>query len=148
MQFNFGDQPWKHPPLEGFIGFAKVPAKNIIPNTKTGKVAERKIVNNAPQALIIEPSRELAEQTFDQIKLFKKHLGSPNVRELLVVGGIKVDDQIRALEAGVDIVVATPGRLEDLIQKGSLSLTQCRFFILDEADGLLKAGYESLINRY
>ena len=60
---------------------------------------------------------------------------------------MKVGDQVKALEAGVDIVVATPGRLEDLIQQGSLSLTQCRFFILDEADGLLKAGYEKLINR-
>ena len=64
--------------------------------------------------------------------------GTPNVRELLVVGGTSVNDQIRTLQAGVDIVVATPGRLEDLIQNGSLSLTQCRFFILDEADGLLK----------
>ena len=59
---------------------------------------------------------------------------------------MKVGDQVKALEAGVDIVVATPGRLEDLIQQKSLSLTQCRFFILDEADGLLKAGYEKLIN--
>ena len=49
-----------------------------------------------------------------------------------------MNDQIRTLQAGVDIVVATPGRLEDLIQNGSLSLSQCRFFILDEADGLLK----------
>jgi ATP-dependent RNA helicase DDX1 len=49
---------------------------------------------------------------------------------LLVAGGMKVDGQIRALDSVVDIVVATPGRLEDLIQKGSLSLTQCRFFIL------------------
>ena len=89
----------------------------------------------------------MAEQTYEQIKLFKKHLGAPNVRELLVVGGMKVGDQVKALEAGVDIVVATPGRLEDLIQQKSLSLTQCRFFILDEADGLLKAGYEKLINR-
>ena len=97
--------------------------------------------------LSFQPSRELAEQTCDQIKHFKAHLGAPNVRELLVVGGMKVDDQKRALAAGVDIVVATPGRLEDLIQNGYLSLTQCRFFILDEADGLLKAGYESLINR-
>ena len=119
-----------------------------MPNSKKGSsTSSRKIVNNAPQALIIEPSRELAEQTFEQIKKFKKHLSAPNVRELLVVGGMKVDEQIRALEAGVDIVVATPGRLEDLIQKQALSLTQCRFFILDEADGLLKAGYEPLINR-
>ena len=80
-----------------------------MPNTKKGSTQIRKIVNNAPQALIIEPSRELAEQTYEALKKFKKHLGSPPVRELLVVGGMRVDDQIRALEAGVDIVVATPG---------------------------------------
>ena len=110
MLFNFGDQPWKYPPLDGYIGFAQVPSKHMVPNTKKGSATQtRKIVNNAPQALIIEPSRELAEQTFEQIKKFKKHLDSPNIRELLVVGGMRVDDQIRALEAGVDIVVATPG---------------------------------------
>ena len=69
------------------------------------------------------------------------------VKELLVVGGAKAQDQINMLKSGVDIVVATPGRLEDLIDNNHLSLAQCRFFILDEADGLLKAGYESLINR-
>lgn len=47
----------------------------------------------------------------------------------------------------VDIVVGTPGRLEDLISSGHLSLTQCRFFVLDEADGLLKQGYSDLIDR-
>ncbi len=89
----------------------------------------------------------MAEQTFNQIKLFKKHLDQPDVSELLVVGGQSSKDQINALRNGVDIVVATPGRLEDLIQSQQLLLTQCRFFILDEADGLLKAGYEPLINR-
>ena len=64
-----------------------------------------------------------------------------------VVGGVNVKDQISALHSGVDIVVATPGRLEDLIQTGQLSLKQCRFFVLDEADGLLKQGYEGFINR-
>ena len=95
----------------------------MVPNSKKGSsTSSRKIVNNAPQALIIEPSRELAEQTFEQIKKFKKHLSAPNVRELLVVGGMKVDEQIRALEAGVDIVVATPGRLVDLLQRRRISL--------------------------
>merc|ERR1719356_367288 len=120
----------------------------MIINSKTGSgVEQRKIVNNAPQAIIIEPSRELAEQTLKQIELFKKHLAAPAVKELLVVGGVNVKDQIAALNSGVDIVVATPGRLEDLVSTGQLSLKQCRFFILDEADGLLKQGYEQLINR-
>ena len=79
--------------------------------------------------------------------MFKKHLDQPAIRELLVVGGVNSKDQIAALRSGVDIVVATPGRLEDLISTGQMSLKQCRFFILDEADGLLKAGYEQLISR-
>ena len=59
----------------GYVGFAQAPAKNVIANNKSGQTQERKLVNNAPQALIIEPSRELADQTYNQIKLFKAHLG-------------------------------------------------------------------------
>ena len=148
MQFNFGDQPWKNEPEPGFVGFVAATEKEIVKNRKKGSdVQQRKIVNNAPQALIIEPSRELAEQTYKQLQQFKAHLGAPAIKELLVVGGVNARDQIGALQAGVDIVVATPGRLEDLISSGELALGQCRFFILDEADGLLKAGYEQLINR-
>jgi len=149
MQFNFGDSPFKHKPFEGYKGFTSADEKNVTINTKKGSntVEERKLINNAPQAIIIEPSRELAEQTLKQIQLFKKHLAAPAVKELLVVGGVNVKDQVSALSNGVDIVVATPGRLEDLIQTGQLSLKQCRFFVLDEADGLLKQGYEGFINR-
>ena len=148
MTFNFGDSPFKFPPFPGYVGFSSADEKNVVSNTKSGQsVEERKIVNNAPQAIIIEPSRELAEQTLKQLELFKKHLPAPAVKELLVVGGVNVKEQISALTSGVDIVVATPGRLEDLISTGQLSLKQCRFFVLDEADGLLKAGYEGFINR-
>lgn len=56
-------------------------------------------------------------------------------------------DQIEALSRGVDIVVGTPGRLEELIGSGHISLAHTRFFILDEADGLLKAGYTQLIHK-
>ena len=133
MLFNFGDQPWKYPPLEGYVGFAQVPSKHIVPNTKKGSATQtRKIVNNAPQALIIEPSRELAEQTFEQIKKFKKHLDSPNIRELLVVGGMRVDDQIRALEAGVDIVVATPGIMPPCLVESGLLPISFKFFLINE----------------
>jgi ATP-dependent RNA helicase DDX1 len=148
MQFNFGDQEWKNEPEPGFVGFTAAADKEIVKNRKKGTdVQQRKIVNNAPQALIIEPSRELAEQTCKQLQLFKAQLGAPIVKDLLVVGGAAARDQIAALKSGVDIVVATPGRLEDLISTGELALNQCRFFILDEADGLLKAGYDQLITR-
>jgi ATP-dependent RNA helicase DDX1 len=86
----------------------------------------------------LQPSRELAEQTLSQIRLFKKHLGAPIVRELLVMGGVASGEQVAALRSGVDTVVATPGRLEELISTKEMSMRQCRFFVLDEADGLLK----------
>lgn len=100
---------------------------------------------NSPLALIIEPSKELAEQTLKQIQIFKKYL--PNIKELLIVGGIPMKDQLSALENGVDIVVSTPGRLDDLIANRNLSLSQVRFFVLDEVDGLLQQGHKDLIGR-
>ena len=60
------------------------------------------------------------------------------MRDLLVVGGIPVKEQIATLNKGVDIVCGTPGRLEELINTGQLSLQSCKFYVLDEADGLLK----------
>ena len=148
MQFNFGESPFRYKPFTDYTGFSTADQRNVVNNTKKGsRVVERKLISNAPQAIIIEPSRELAEQTLKQIQMFKKHLTAPTVTELLVVGGVNVKDQISALSNGVHIVVATPGRLEDLVQTGQLSLKQCRFFVLDEADGLLKQGYDGFINR-
>ncbi|XP_075984261.1 ATP-dependent RNA helicase Ddx1 [Anticarsia gemmatalis] len=148
MSFNFGATPFKYPPSGEYIALNQAPKECVKLNMVSAVAAsEAKPVNNAPQAIIIEPSRELAEQTCNQITKFKKHLDNPQVRELLVVGGVNVKDQINQLNSGVDIVVGTPGRLEDLIQGGYLALTHCRFFVLDEADGLLKAGYGELIDR-
>lgn len=152
MSFNFGAQSFKHEPSEDYIAVCQAPKERIKNSGATSASSGDgsnvvKQVANAPQAIIIEPSRELAEQTFNQIIKFKKYLESPNIRELLIIGGVSVKDQMSALSAGVDIVVATPGRLEDLINSGHLSLTHCRFFVLDEADGLLKQGYSDLIDR-
>ncbi|CAH1117276.1 unnamed protein product [Phaedon cochleariae] len=150
MAFNFGDKLFKHSLPADYQPINSATPQQFISNSNThsGTASAAKIINNAPQAIIIEPSRELAEQTSNQIKLFKKHLGDPVIRELLVIGGVNVKEQISYLQnTGADIVVGTPGRLEDLIQGGYLSLAQCRFFILDEADGLLKQGYTELIER-
>ncbi|CAD0204426.1 unnamed protein product [Chrysodeixis includens] len=149
MSFNFGKTPFKYPPPEGYVAMADAPKDCMKTNVVTpdGVSEAAKPANKAPQSIIIEPSRELAEQTCTQITKLKKYLENPSIRELLVVGGINVKEQISALNSGVDIVVGTPGRLEDLIQGGYLALTHCRFFVLDEADGLLKAGYGPLIDR-
>ncbi|XP_070575608.1 ATP-dependent RNA helicase DDX1-like [Ptychodera flava] len=148
MKFNFGDTKFKFPPSGGFIGLSEAPASVVSPVVGGGQaVVESKPAPNAPKAIIIEPSRELAEQTLTQITKFKKYLQDPQVRELLVIGGQAAKDQVQALSSGVDIVVATPGRLEDLISTGKILLSQVRFFILDEADGLLTQGYSELITR-
>ncbi|XP_067005391.1 ATP-dependent RNA helicase Ddx1 [Anabrus simplex] len=148
MSFNFGSQPFKYPPSKEWIAVCEAP-KECVKDSEIGSggAVQTKLVKNAPQAIIIEPSRELAEQTYNQIIKFKKYLENPTVKALLVIGGVNVKEQIAELNSGVDIVVGTPGRMEDLISGGHLSLTQCRFFVLDEADGLLKQGYTELIDR-
>lgn len=152
ISFNFGEKEFKYLPADGWIGVALAPKNSIKINPVNGKAKEfcqsdLKPISNAPQAIIIEPSRELAEQTYNQIEKFRIHIKNPIVKQLLVIGGTSAKEQIAALNIGVDIVVGTPGRLEELIQGGYLSLTHCRFFVLDEADGLLKQGYTELIDR-
>lgn len=145
--FNFGET-FKFDIPKDFIAVSKAPTSQIeLSQCGSSKIGSNvKKPNNAPYAIIIEPSRELAEQTFNQIKKFKKYLDEPHVKDLLVVGGFSIKDQITTLSSGVDIIVATPGRLEDLISGGHLSLSQCRFYILDEADGLIKQRYTKLID--
>lgn len=147
IQFNFGAEPFKQDAAsKGFVACAMAAAQQTEPNTNGAAVTSQpKPKPNAPQAIIIEPSRELAEQTCEQIRKFKKHLTKPTVNELLVVGGVPVREQLAALQSGIDIIVATPGRLEELINSEQILLTHCRFFVLDEADGLLKANYGNLI---
>lgn len=150
MLFNFGESEFKHKIPEGFVAVCNADKDKV--KTNPFALASAPTENfqakpNAPQAIIIEPSRELAEQTFQQLEKFRKHLKDPSIREYLLVGGQSAKEQISELQKGVDIIVATPGRLEDLIAQGFVLLTNCRFFVLDEADGLLKQGNSGLIDR-
>ncbi|CAH0384139.1 unnamed protein product [Bemisia tabaci] len=150
MSFNFGAQPFKFKPPPGFTPISQAPKElvrnsEVSPGSSGPKILKK--INSAPQAIIIEPSRELAEQTYNQIEKFKKYVEDPKINALLIIGGVSVKEQMAQLSSGVDIVVATPGRLEDLISGGHLSLTHCRFFVLDEADGLLKQGYTEFIDK-
>ena len=151
MEFNFGQKPFKHPPGDGFVAFNAAEEAHVVVSPNFGAQGSSSSAAKAsftgPKAIIIEPSRELAEQTFNQVIKFKKHLKDCVPQELLIVGGVSAQEQIAKLEAGVDIVVGTPGRLEDLISSKKLTLGAVRFFILDECDGLLKQGYTDLINR-
>uniref|UniRef100_A0A8C4QHI9 ATP-dependent RNA helicase DDX1 n=1 Tax=Eptatretus burgeri TaxID=7764 RepID=A0A8C4QHI9_EPTBU len=116
-------------------------------NAGSTQVAQGQKQINAPHALIIEPSRELAEQTCNNIRQCKKFVVDPKIKEVLIIGGVAAKDQLQALEEGVHIVVGTPGRIDDLISTGKLSLSQVRFFVLDEADGLLTQGCTDFIHR-
>lgn len=144
---NFGETEFKYKPPQGYIACAKADIENIKVNTNAQSLYPHTFVPkpNAPQAIIIEPSRELAEQTLNQILKFKTYLKEPFVKELLVVGKVPIREQIESLKNGIDIIVATPGRLEELINSEQILLTHCRFLVLDEADGLLKANYGNLI---
>lgn len=91
-----------------------------------------------PQALILAPTRELALQVAEEIAKIGKHM---RVRELAVYGGSPIDRQIRALRAGVSVVIGTPGRLMDHIDRGTLKLDQVHTLVLDEADEMLDMGF-------
>ena len=91
-----------------------------------------------PQALVICPTRELAQQVAGEAERFGKHLG---VRIVLAYGGTASGDQKRRLSEGCDLVVGTPGRLLDFVNSAWLSLRRLRFLVLDEADRMLDMGF-------
>jgi len=90
------------------------------------------------QGLILEPTRELAEQVAVQMRLFSKYAG---FKVLAAYGGEPIQNQMRMLESGVQIVVGTPGRIIDLIERRLLNLSNVRVLVLDEADRMLDMGF-------
>lgn len=113
--------------------------------TGTGKTAafSLPILNNFqkqknPQALVLAPTRELALQVADSMNEYGKHL---HARVLAVYGGQPYGPQINNLKRGVDIVVGTPGRLNDLLERGVLVLSDVKTVVLDEADEMLNMGF-------
>ena len=94
---------------------------------------------NRPQALILSPTRELCLQIGSDLADFSKYM--PQVRVLPVYGGSSIESQIRALRQGVQIIVATPGRLIDLIKRGVVNLDDVHTVVLDEADEMLNMGF-------
>jgi ATP-dependent RNA helicase RhlE len=118
--------------------------------TGTGKTAGftlpmlQKLESNKPQgkrqvrALVLTPTRELAAQVLEDVKTYSKFV---DIRSTVVFGGVNANPQIRTLRQGVDILVATPGRLLDLHSQGVFSLQHVEFFVLDEADRMLDMGF-------
>lgn len=122
-----------------FIGLAQ---------TGTGKTAAfgiplLQLIDTAeryPQALVVCPTRELCIQIVNEIELFKKFM--PGMHVVAVYGGTSITMQIRDLKRGVHIVVATPGRLIDLIERKAINLERIKYVVLDEADEMLNMGFQ------
>ena len=98
----------------------------------------------SPSALVLAPTRELAIQIQEESAKFSFRTG---LRTCVAYGGADIREQMRDLERGCDIVVATPGRLVDLIERGRMSLNRIAFLTLDEADRMLDMGFEPQIRR-
>lgn len=92
----------------------------------------------APRALILAPTRELAAQIGDSIRSYAKFVP---IRHAVIFGGVNQNSQVRALREGIDILVATPGRLLDLMQQGFVRLDEVEHFVLDEVDRMLDMGF-------
>ena len=96
------------------------------------------------RALILTPTRELAMQIAESVKAYGRHVP---LRSALVYGGVPVDPQAKETRAGVEILVATPGRLLDLVGQKAVNLGQVQIFVLDEADRMLDMGFIPDIRR-
>lgn len=94
--------------------------------------------------LILTPTRELAIQIGESIDAYGRFL---NLRHKVIFGGVPQFSQVKAISAGVDILVATPGRLLDLMQQGHVSLSDVKYFVLDEADRMLDSGFINDVKR-
>ncbi|KZO95875.1 DEAD-domain-containing protein [Calocera viscosa TUFC12733] len=98
-----------------------------------------------PVGIILCPSRELANQTYENVIAWTKALeegGYPRVNTLLCMGGINMTDQSHVMNRGLHIVVATPGRLIDMLEKKRFTLDGCRYLCMDEADRMIDLGFE------
>lgn len=93
-----------------------------------------------PQALVVCPTRELCMQIVNEINIFKKFL--PIINVVAVYGGASIVSQMRDIKRGVQVVVATPGRLIDLIERKAINLEQIKYVVLDEADEMLNMGFQ------
>jgi superfamily II DNA/RNA helicase len=91
-----------------------------------------------PRSLILEPTRELAAQVAEN---FEKYGKNHDLRMALLIGGVQMGDQVKALSDGVDVLIATPGRLMDLFERGKILLTGCELLVIDEADRMLDMGF-------
>lgn len=109
------------------------------------RLLEMRTLKNTPvRALILVPTRELAIQVGESVVRYSRHLP---LKSAVVYGGVEMEPQINSLQEGVDVLVATPGRLIDLISKKHLSLSHLKILVLDEADRMLDLGFKADLDK-
>ena len=108
------------------------------------RLGARGAAQSAPRALVLTPTRELALQVHDNLRGFARHIG---LRTTAVFGGAGMTPQVDTLRRGVDVLVATPGRLIDHMDRRSVSLANIEVLVLDEADRMLDMGFQPAIRR-
>ena len=101
-------------------------------------LAEGRSRARMPRSLILEPTRELAAQVAENFEKYGKY---HKLSMALLIGGVQFGDQVKALEKGVDVLIATPGRLMDLFSRGKIMLNDCNLLVIDEADRMLDMGF-------
>ncbi len=99
---------------------------------------------NRPTALVLAPTRELAIQISESFRIYGKHV---RFRQALVYGGVGQGEQVKAVRRGADVLIATPGRLLDLMDQGHVKLSDVEIFVLDEADRMLDMGFLPALKR-
>ncbi|XP_071371208.1 ATP-dependent RNA helicase DDX3X-like isoform X6 [Centroberyx affinis] len=117
------------------------PGEALAAAKENGKYGRRK---QYPISLVLAPTRELALQIYDEARKFSYR---SRVRPCVVYGGADIGQQIRDLERGCHLLVATPGRLVDMMERGKIGLDYCTYLVLDEADRMLDMGFEPQIRR-
>ncbi|UMM30905.1 hypothetical protein L5515_012597 [Caenorhabditis briggsae] len=134
VNFGGGSAPFKYPPGPDTVGVAAAPVGNL----KFWSREEKQSVDSTtPLCVILEPTRELVQQTFQNIQTFASVLQEPKIRCVTLAAGENMNQILRILESGCDIIVGTPSRIVDLIQTGKLATVSLQFVVIDEIDQFL-----------
>lgn len=104
------------------------------------------IRGEGPVGVVLCPSRELANQTYENVNIWSSTLARegkyPQLNSLLCIGGISMNEQSHVLAKGIHIVIATPGRLIDMLEKKRFTFNNCKYLCMDEADRMIDLGFE------
>ncbi len=108
------------------------------------KMSQSTVADKSISTLVLTPTRELAQQVFSSFETYAKYT---DLKVATVYGGVSINTQVKNIKVGVDVLIATPGRLFDHIVKGTVDLSQVHYLVFDEADRMLDMGFIDEINR-